>query len=80
MFDTARPDPPILQFVSFQVAPLADGGLSIAMAGTYLDESDFQFLNDDVESLRVSTIGEAVSLIRNSLVTALKAHLQKEKH
>jgi hypothetical protein len=75
----AGSDPPIhLQFVSFEVAPLADGGLRVSLAGTFLDESDFQLLGDEIETLRVSTIDEAVAAIRQGLMDALEGHEQTE--
>jgi hypothetical protein len=85
MFDTpqiqaagSRPDLPILQFVSFQVAPLADGGLRVSLASTFLDELNLEFLNEDIETQRVLTIDEAVSAIRRSLTEALQAHKRTE--
>jgi hypothetical protein len=72
------PPPVILQFVSFQVAPLADGGLQISLGGTFLDEAVLEFVGEEIETLRVSTIDEAVAAIRRSLTDALKAHKQTE--
>jgi hypothetical protein len=87
MFDTpigaspaCHPDPPILQFVAFQVGPTADGGLTVSSASTFLDETNLEFLSEDIEIVRVANIEEAVSVIQRGLMDALKAQLQKEKH
>jgi hypothetical protein len=87
MFDTttresvaSHPDPPILQFVAFEVGPTTDGGLSVSLASTFLDETNLEFLSEDIEVSRVANIDEAVSVIRRGLMDALKAESQKEKH
>ena len=75
----SHPDPPAaLQFVSFEVGPTADGGLRISLASTFLDEVNLEFLAQDIESIRVANIDEAVSVIRRSLMDALHAHAGKE--
>jgi len=74
----SHPDPPILQFVAFEIAPGADGGLRISLASTFLDETNLEFLNEDIETVRVANIDEAVSVFRRGLMDALKAHVRKE--
>jgi len=74
----SHPDPPALQFVAFEIAPGADGGLRISLASTFLDETNLEFLNEDIETVRVANIDEAVSVIRRGLMDALKAHVRKE--
>jgi hypothetical protein len=74
----SHPDPPALQFVAFEIAPTADGGLRISLASTFLDEANLEFLNEDIETVRVANIDEAVSVIRRGLMDALKAHVRKE--
>jgi hypothetical protein len=74
----SRPDPPALQFVGFEVAPAADGGLRVSLASTFLDEANLEFLAEDIETIRVGNIEEAVSVIRRSLMDALHAHVGKE--
>jgi hypothetical protein len=86
MFDvTAReglPPPrsvtPSMQFISIEVLPTADGLLCVSLTGTSVDEETLEFINDDIESVRVATIEEAVSVIRRSLTDALHAHMRKE--
>jgi hypothetical protein len=86
MFDTAAResaspsdlDAPTLQFVAFEVLPIANGDLSVSLSSTYLDEENLEFINEDVETVRVTTIDEAVSMIRRSLTDALRAHQRKE--
>jgi hypothetical protein len=74
----SHPDPPELQFVSFEVGPTADGGLRISLASTFLDEANLEFLAEDIETIRVGNIEEAVSVIRRSLMDALHAHVGRE--
>jgi hypothetical protein len=86
MFDTTvhdgagapRPRSPTLQYLSFEVGPLADGGLRLSSAGTFLDEDALEFIGEDIETIRVETIDEAVAAIRHNLTQALKTHNQTE--
>jgi hypothetical protein len=74
----SRPDPPALQFVAFEVAPSADGSLRVALASTFLDESNLEFVSEDVEVIGVANIEEALSVMRRGLMDALYAHVGKE--
>jgi hypothetical protein len=74
----SHPDPPILQYVAFEIGPTADGRLTVSLASTFLDETNLEFIAEDVETIRVVNIEEAVSVIRRGLMDALKAHVQKE--
>jgi hypothetical protein len=74
----SHPDPPALQFVSFEVGPSADGSLRLSLASTFLDEANLEFLAEDIETVCVGNIEEAVSVIRRSLMDALHAHVGKE--
>jgi hypothetical protein len=74
----SHPDPPVLQFVAFEIGPTADGGLRVSLASTFLDEANLEFLAEDIETIRVGDIEEAVSVIRRSLMDALHAHAGKE--
>ena len=47
----ARP-PPLLsepQFLSIEVAPATDGSLWVTSTGIYVDETKFEFINDEIE-------------------------------
>jgi hypothetical protein len=86
MFDTTRPedgspssgDSIVFQFAAFEIGPTAGGQLTVSLSSTYLDESSLEFFADDIETLRVATIDEAVSVIRRSLTDALHAQVRKE--
>jgi hypothetical protein len=84
MFDSvcesasSQPGPPVLQFVAFQVTPLADGGLQVSLAATFLDEAELEFIGEDIETVRVSSIDEAVAAIRRRLVEALQVSTPTE--
>jgi hypothetical protein len=73
-----HPDPPALQFVSFQVAPVADGGLCVSSASTLLDEVNLEFVGEDIETIRCANVDEALRAIRQNLTDALRAHNQTE--
>jgi hypothetical protein len=75
---TADASAPILQFVAFEVLPIEDGDFRVSLTSTYLDEANLEFISDDLEIVRVTTIDDAVSVIRRSLVGALHAHRRKE--
>jgi hypothetical protein len=74
----SHPDPPELQFVSFEVGPTADGGLRVSLASTFLDGVNLEFLAEDIETVVAANIEEAVSVIRRSLMDALCAQTRKE--
>jgi hypothetical protein len=74
----SHPDPPALQFVSFEVGPTANGGLRVSLASTFLDEANLEFLAEDIETVVAANIEEAISVIRRSLMDALHAHVGKE--
>jgi hypothetical protein len=74
----SHPDPPILQYVAFEIAPTADGGLRISLASTFLDEVNLEFISEDIEVVGAANIDEAVAVFRRGLMDALKAHVQKE--
>jgi hypothetical protein len=85
MFDTARPedgspsgDSVVFQFAAFEIGPTARGQLTVSLSSTYLDESSLEFLADDIETVCVSSIDDAVAVIRRSLTDALHAHDSKE--
>jgi hypothetical protein len=65
---------PILQFVSFEVLPIAGGSFRVTASGTYLDEATLEFIADDVETVCASTLDEALAAIRRSLTDALQAN------
>jgi hypothetical protein len=57
------PTPPI-EFVTIQLMPLADGHLSVALKSTVFDETEFDLVDEEIVSERVTTLDELVALIR----------------
>jgi len=88
MFDTATRDSarfplsplPMLQFVSVQVMPTGDGLLSVSLTGTYLDEERLEFMSGDIDDAKVSSIDEALTMIRRALDDAFHPATPKEGH
>ena len=56
-----------IQFVHIEIAPLIDGQYSVDMQATLLDESDFQFVGQDLAHRRVNTLDEALTIIRDNM-------------
>jgi hypothetical protein len=73
-----RPSALSLQFIAFELLPIADGALRLSQSSTYLDEGQLEFVNDVVETKTIWTIEEAVAAIRSNLTEALATHLRKE--
>jgi hypothetical protein len=88
MFDTATRDSapfplsplPELQFVSVQIMPTDDGLLSVSVMGNFLDQLRLEFMSGDIDDAKVSTIDEALIVIRRALANALPPTLPKEGH
>jgi hypothetical protein len=62
--------PPAIQFYSAQLAPLADGHVSVAIGATLCEavaEDDFELVNMDVASARVASLEEALAVIRDAV-------------
>jgi len=77
----ARP-PPLLsdpQFLSIEVAPATDGSLWVTSTGTYVDETRFEFINDDIEHVRAASLDEAIAVIRRIITDTLLPN-HKEGH
>ena len=77
----ARP-PPLPsepQFLSIEVAPATDGSLWVKSTGTYVDETRFEFINDDIEHVRAASLDEALTVIRRIISDTLLPN-HKEGH
>jgi hypothetical protein len=59
----ASPSPPI-EFVNIELAPLAQGGVSISIKSTVFDEAEFDLVGRDITHERVNSLEEAFGLIR----------------
>ena len=76
------PPPPLLsepQFLSIEVAPATDGSLWVTSTGTYVDEAKLEFINDEIEHVRVASLNDALSVIRRIISETLLSH-HKEGH
>jgi hypothetical protein len=61
----SAPNP--LQFVDIQITPLIDGQYSIVMQATLLDEEELEFVGQDLANAHVSTLDEALAIIRENV-------------
>jgi hypothetical protein len=59
----AHPAPPI-EFVTIELMPLLEGGISVSLKSTIFDETDLDFLDQDIAHERVATLDELLALIR----------------
>lgn len=71
---------PVLQFVSVEIMPTHDGLLSVSLAGTYLDEERLEFVNDEFDGAKVSSIEEALAVIGRLLSTTLRPSAAQGGH
>jgi hypothetical protein len=56
-----------LQFVDIQITPLIDGQYSVVMQATLLDEEELEFVGQDLANAHVSTLDEALAIIRENV-------------
>jgi hypothetical protein len=61
----SAPNP--LQFVDIQITPLIDGQYSVVMQATLLDEDELEFVGQDLANAHVSTLDEALAIIRENV-------------
>jgi hypothetical protein len=61
------PAPLPIQFVHIELAPLMGGRLSVAMQATLLDESNFEFVGQELANEHVDTLDQAIALIRSNV-------------
>jgi hypothetical protein len=61
------PVPCPLQFIDIQITPLIDGAYSVAMQATLLDEGQLEFIGQDLAHERVTTLDEALMIIRQNV-------------
>jgi hypothetical protein len=59
----ARTSPPI-EFIRIELAPLAQGGVSLLVKSTVFDETELDFLDQEIATGRVNSLDEAFALIR----------------
>ncbi len=74
----AAPRPLALQFLSIEVMPTTAGVLSVSVSGTYLDERELEFINDEIESTRAESVEDVMLAIRRALMAAFSAEPRKE--
>ena len=73
---TAPPDSPTppIEFLTIQLMPLAEGGISASLRSTVFDETDFELLDQDIANVRIGTLDELVALIRPHVRIAAPPH------
>jgi hypothetical protein len=54
-----------LQFVSAEIMPLVGGKFSIALHATFLDETEMEFVGEDLAHAHVDTVEQALTVIRD---------------
>jgi len=59
----SSPTSPI-EFLTIQLMPLAEGGISASLRATTFDETDFELLDQDIANVRLNTLDELMALIR----------------
>ena len=69
----ASPPPPI-EFVTIQLMPLSDGTTSVSLKSTIFDDSDYQLVDQDIASERVSTLDDLLAVIRSHVRVAASTH------
>jgi hypothetical protein len=69
-FDTAAgakgPAPLPLQHINIEITPIVGGKLAVAMQATLLDETDLEFIGEDLAHAHVSSVEEALAVIREN--------------
>jgi hypothetical protein len=69
------------QFLSIEVAPATDGSLWVTSTGTYVDEANLEFINDEIEHVRAASLDEAMMVIRRIITDTLLPNPNlKERH
>ena len=63
------PPPPVIQFFTVELAPIADGRIFVGVTAT-ICERDGELENMEMASGRVTSIDEALDTIRAAFVTA----------
>lgn len=74
----AAPRPLALQFLSIEVMPTTAGEFSVSVSGTYLDERELEFINDEIECARAESAEDVVNAIRRALSAAFPSEPKKE--
>ena len=67
------PTPPI-EFLTIQLMPLAEGGISASLRATTFDETELELLDQDIANVRLATLEELVPLIRPHVHIAAPPH------
>lgn len=61
------PAPLPLQFVHVEITPLMGGKFSVALQATLLDETELEFVGQDIAHEQVDTIEQALAVIRQNV-------------
>jgi hypothetical protein len=56
-----------LQFVNIEITPIVGGRFAVSMQATLLDEDELEFVGEDLAHVQVSTLDEAMAVIRQNV-------------
>jgi len=76
-----RSPSPAIEFITIQLAPLADGTIWVSMKVTVFDEAKFELLDQDVVDERVPTLDRVWPLLQSNLRPAWRnsRHLARKR-
>jgi hypothetical protein len=55
-----------LQHINIEITPIVGGKLAVAMQATLLDETDLEFVGEELAQVHVDTVEEALAVIRDN--------------
>ena len=61
-----------VEFYTIQIAELADGRLGVTMTATTVDDTEPQLLSQEVASDCVTSVDDALALIKNGLISSAR--------
>jgi hypothetical protein len=66
-----------LQYVSIELMPVLGGRYTVAMEATLLDESELQFVAEELVHEHVDNLDQALALIQRNVAAALAIDAQR---
>ena len=61
------PAPLPLQYIDVKITPLLGGRYAVCIQATLLDEANLEFVGEDLADERVSTLEQALAVIRENI-------------
>ena len=65
---------PPIEFLTIQLMPLAEGGISASLKSTVFDETEYDLVDQDIASVRIGTLHELMDLIREHVHISAPSH------